>query len=108
MYTSTNTKSGSTTSITTLDIFLPSSPYITQYDLENAVKYIHTDIKSFNNNITALFTELLDTNYKQDAKLDKQDKKITELSSKLSTYEDLLEEISINKTQLQTLKLQVK
>ena len=108
MYPSTSTLSRPTTSITTLSIVPYTSPYITQYDLENAVKYIHTDIKSFNNNITALFTELLDTNYKQDAKLDKQDKKITELSSKLSTYEDLLEEISINKTQLQTLKLQVK
>ena len=66
MYTSTNTKSGSTTSITTLDIFLPNSPYITQYDLDNTAKDIHTDIKYFNNNITTMLTKLLDTNDKQD------------------------------------------
>ena len=41
-------------------------------------------------NITALLAKLLDTNDKQDAKMDKQYEKITDISSKLSTYEDRL------------------
>ena len=44
-----------------------------------------------NNNITALLAKFLGTYDKQDAKLDEQDEKITDLSSKFSTYEDHLE-----------------
>ena len=36
-----------------------------------------------------------------------QDEKITELSFKLSTYEDRLEKLSINKTQIQPLSLYI-
>ena len=48
------------------------------------------------------------TNDKKDAKLDKQDEKITYLSSKFSTYGYCLEKMSTNKTQLHPLKLQIK
>ena len=51
IYPSTNTRYGPTASITTLAIVPPTSTYITQYDLNNNVKYIHTDIKSFNKKI---------------------------------------------------------
>ena len=67
-----------------------TSPYITQSDLNNTIKDIHTEIKAFNDNITSLLAKLLDTNYKRDEMLDKQDEKITELLSKFSTYEDHL------------------
>ena len=107
MSSSTNTQSVPTASITTLAIFPPTppaSPYITQSDLNNTSKDIHTGIKAFNNNTTSLIVKLLDTNDKQDNK----DEKITYISSKLSTYEDRLEKIIINKTQLHILTLQVK
>ena len=52
--------------------------------------------------------KLLDTNYKPDTKLDKQDEKIAELSSKFSTYVYFLEKIIINERRLQLLTLQVK
>ena len=82
-----------TESITILDIVPPTpptSPYITQYELKNTVKYIHTSIKylnenintaikAINNNITAMLAKIIDKTYKQD----KQDEKTTELSSKL-------------------------
>ena len=51
-----------------------------------------------------MIATLIDKNDKQD----KQDEKFIELSSKLSTYEDRLEKMSINKKQLQNLTLQVK
>ena len=82
--------------------YFPSYPsYLTLYnksDLDNTVKYINTDIKSYlranNNSITAIndniadiLVTLVDANNKQN----KQKEKITEISSKLSTYEDQLE-----------------
>ena len=75
MSPSTNTRSGPTASITTLAIFPHTSIYITQSDLDNTDRYVHTDIKSFNDNITSLLTKILDTNDKQDAKLYNQDEK---------------------------------
>ena len=67
----------------------PNSPYITKSDIDNTVNYIHNDIISyfkatnnnitaFNDNITAMIESLIDANYKQN----KQEEKITELSSK--------------------------
>ena len=47
---------------------------------------------------------LTDTNDKKN----NQEENITDLSSKLSTYEDLLDKMIINETQLQPLTLQVK
>ena len=61
MSPSTNTKSRPTASIETLDIF-PTTPltppYITKYDLNKNINYIHTDIKydtkAINNNMNAM------------------------------------------------------
>ena len=59
---STNTRYRPTSYIKTLDIFPPTPPtlrYITQPDLNNTFKYIHTDIKSdfkaTNDNITSIY-----------------------------------------------------
>ena len=89
MSPSINTRSGPTDTITTLDIFPYTSPYLTKSNFKNTVKDIHTDIK-------ATPKKLLDTSDKQYEKLDKQYEKIIELSSKFSTYEYRLDKISIN------------
>ena len=65
----TNTRSGPIASITTLYIAPPTAPYITHSDPDNTLKTIHSDIKYFNYNITALLKKLIDTNDKQDAEL---------------------------------------
>ena len=84
-------------------------------DLGNTVNYIHTDTKydfkstnknitAINNIIAAILATLADTNNKKN----KQEEKITDISSKLSTYEDRLDKMSINETQLQPLTLWLK
>ena len=111
MSPSTNTKSRPTASIETLAIVPPTPltpPYITKYDLNKNINYIHTDIKydinAINDNIPAMIQTLTDTNDKKN----NQEENITDLSSKLPTYEDLLDKMSINETQLQPLIIQVK
>ena len=73
MSPSTNTQYIPTSSITKLVIVPPNSPYITQSDLDNTFKYIHTNIKAYikaiNYKITALLAKLNDRYYK---KIEKQ------------------------------------
>ena len=104
MSSSTNTQSSPTYYIKNIYIFPstpPASPYIKTSDLENTANYIHTEINSdyklpnnkitdinynitdINDNISAILATLADANNKQK----KQEEKITELSSKISTYE---------------------
>ena len=97
MSPSTNTKSRPTASIETLDI-VPTTPltppYITKYDLNNNINYIHTDIKydikSINNKINTTIETFTDTDYNKN----NQEENIKYLSSKLSTYEDLIDKMS--------------
>ena len=49
----------------------------------------HNNMKSVNDHIASMLVTLIDTS----VKTNKQDKKITELSSKISTYEDHLEKM---------------
>ena len=53
-----------------------------------------TNTKETNDHITSMRATLIDTS----AKTNKQEERITELSSKLSTYEDRMEKIITNKT----------
>ena len=78
MSPSTNTKSRPTASIETLAIVPPTPltpPYITKYDLNKNINYIHTDIKSaikaINQNITAMLATFIDTNDKKNNQEDK-------------------------------------
>ena len=97
MSSSTNTQSSPTSYIKNIYIVPstpPASPYIKTSDLENTANYIHTEINSdyklpnnkitdINDNISAILATLADANNKQK----NQEEKITELSSKISTYE---------------------
>ena len=108
MYPSTNTRSDPTDPIETIAIVpttLNITPYLTIYDLEDTIKYIHTYIKEFNHiihtdkrytndQIASMITTIIDTSINTH----KQYEKIIELSSKLSTYEDRLEKMSNKET----------
>ena len=61
-------------------------------------------MKAMNDHIAYILATLIDTS----VRTNNQDKKITVISSKLSTYEDILDKIKHKETQLQTLALQVK
>ena len=115
---STNTRSGLKARIETIDIFptnLPITTYLSISDLDDTIKYIHTDIKAFNDNIHTdvkamndhiayMLSTIIDTS----VKTNNQDENIIDIFSKLSTYEDFLDKISNKETQIHTLKLQVK
>ena len=97
MSPSTNTQSSPTAFIETLSIVPPTPPtstYLIKYDLDNTIKYIHTEIKAFNKNIhngmkamnkniAAMLVTLINKTDKQN----NQEEKTTYLSSKLSTEE---------------------
>ena len=96
MSPSDNTRSGSTSSKETLDIVpttSPTSPYLSKYDLENIQNDIksmtdkhHSDMKTLNDHIYAMLKNITDTI----SNTDKQEEQLTDISSKLSTYEDRL------------------
>ena len=107
MSISTNTCSSPKALIETISILTPNpniTPYLTTYELDDTMKYIHTEIKAFNENI---HTDIKSMNYPiayilatiiyTRVRTNKQDMKITYLSSKLSTYEDCLEKTSNKK-----------
>ena len=110
MSVSTNTCSVPTTPIETISILTPTppiTPYLTIYELYDTIKYIHTEIKAFNENIHTDIKSIdyhiayiLATIIYTRVRTNKQDMKITYLSSKLSTYEDCLEKTSNKETQL--------
>ena len=118
MYLSTNTRSVLTYPIETIFIVPPTptiKPYLKKSDLNDTKKYIHTDMKAYhektdtnikcmNYHIAYILATPIDTIVKKN----KQDEKITELSSKLSNYEDRLEKITNKETQIKPLALQVK
>ena len=63
----------------------------------------HSDMKTLNDQISSMLTKLTNTS----SKSDKQEEKLTENSSQLSTYEDRLEKLSIKETQIHPLSLQI-
>ena len=107
------TCSGSTASKETLAIvppISPTSPYLSKSDLDsihNDIKAMtgkhHSDIKYFNDHISDMLANLTDTI----SKTDKQEVKLTYISSKISTYEDCLEKLIRTETQSQPLSLQI-
>ena len=60
-------------------------------------------MKALNDHITDMLTKLTDTH----SKTDNQEEKLTEIASKLSTYEDRLKKLNTKETQIQTLSLQI-
>ena len=97
-----NTRSVSIASKETLSIVSsnsPTSPYLSKSDLDN----IHNDIKSLNYHISAMLEKPIDTS----SNIDKQEEQITEISSKLSTYEDGIDKLSTTKTKIWPLSLQI-
>ena len=96
MSSPTNTQSVPTSSDEIIAIFphipptSPTSLYLKQSDLDNMHTDIkasndkhHSEIKSTNKQISAMIATLTDTS----VKTNKQEEKLTELSSKISTYE---------------------
>ena len=93
MYTSANTRSGSTASKETLDIVptnSPTWPYLSKYDLyniHNGIKYMtdkhYSDMKALNDHTSSMLEKLTGTS----SKTDNQEEQLTDISSKLSTYE---------------------
>ena len=60
-------------------------------------------MKALNDHIYAMLAKLTNKSYNTD----KQEKKLTYISSKLSTYEDRLEKLNTKETQIQYLSLQI-
>ena len=56
----------------------------------------HYDMKALNGNISAILTKLTDTS----SNTENQEEQLTDISSKLSTYEDRLEKLKIQETQV--------
>ena len=100
MSTSIKTRSSSISSKETLDIVpttSPAPPSLSRDDLDNIhndIKAItekhHSDMKTQNFHISAMLTKLTNTS----SKTDKQEEELTEISCKLSTYEDLLKNLA--------------
>ena len=113
MYPSTNIHSRYTSSKETLAIVpttSPTTPCISKSDLNNIHNYIKTmtdkhksDMKALNNRIYDMLAKLTDTSFNTY----KQEEQLTDISSKLSTYEDRLEKLSTTKTNIQPLSLQI-
>ena len=113
MYSSTKTRSGSTASKEKLDIVHPTSPtstYLSKSNLKNIHNYIkamtdkhHFDMKYLNDQISDMLVKLTDTSYK----IYKQEEQLTDILSKLSTYEDRLEKLNVTETSIYPLSLQI-
>ena len=98
---STNTHSGYTVSKETLSIFhptSPTSPYLTKsdlYNIQNEIKSMtdkhHFDMKTLTDHISAILAKITVTS----SKTYKKEQQLTNISSKLSTYEDRLEKLII-------------
>ena len=109
MSNSTNTRSGYTETKETLAIVPPNSPTSPQpqkSDLENIqndIKYMsdkhNSDMKSLNEHIYAMLEKYTDTS----SKTENQEEQLTDISYKQSAFEDRLEKLSINETQMQPL-----
>ena len=63
----------------------------------------HSDTKTLNDHISYMLTKLTDTS----SKIDKQEEELAGISSKLSSYEDRLDKLSIKKIYIQPLSLQI-
>ena len=113
VFTYMNTQSGLTYSNKTLSIVPPISPtsttlpYPTKSDFDN----IHTDIKASNNkyhsDMKAMNDQIFERNFHISdilakltdtiSKIDKQEEKLTNISSEISTYEEHMHQVIINK-----------
>ena len=63
----------------------------------------HSDMETLNDHISATIKKLTNTSYNTD----KQEEQLTDISSKLSTYEDLLEKMNITETKIYPLSLHI-
>ena len=63
----------------------------------------HYDMKSLNDHILSMLENFTDTI----SKTDNQEEQLTYISSKIPTYVDRLEELSITKTQIHPLSLHI-
>ena len=90
-----------------------TSPYLTKSDLDkirNDIKAMiykhHSDMKAMNNHITYMraytndhFSAMIAKLTDKSSKTDKQEEELTEISSKLSTYDDHMNKSIIYETQ---------
>ena len=95
----------------------PTSPSLPKYDfvrlktmndnIQNYLIYMNnkhqSDMRTMTDSITAILQKLTDGS----SKIDKHDKQITEISSKLLYYEDRIDKLRIKDTQIQPLSLQI-
>ena len=92
-------------------LFLPESDFDRLKTMNDSIKNAlidmtnehQSDTKTVNDNISDMLQKLTAANYKKS----KHEEQFTDISSKLSYYEDRLNKMSIKDTYIQTLSLQI-